>query len=126
MAAEHCFQRLASLLTRSSRSPRGPATLGRDEDVIGGAAGLFARTDKPTLATAWTGPAFRAGRRVVGGPASAAALVAARAHEQATTARGVDLRPRPAGETRRGAARLIEAGGEGYGEAVAYLEALAA
>ena len=43
-------------------------------------------------------------------------------------AQEVDLRRyvRPGEDLQMCAARLIEAGGEGYGEAVAYLEALAA
>ena len=63
------------------------------------------------------------------GHLSAAALVAARAHETGDDgAQEIDLRRyvRPGEDLQMCAARLIEAGGEGYGEAVAYLAALAA
>ena len=87
--------------------------------------------DKPMLATAADGLLAFARERfgLWAGHASAAALVAARAHETGDDgAQEIDLRRyvRPGEDLQMCAARLIEAGGEGYGEAVAYLEALAA
>ena len=137
MAAEPLlFQRLAALLTAQlALAPEDffRDALGRDEDVLRAALlDFFANTaDKPMLATAADGLLAFAQERfgLWAGHASASALVAARAHETGDDgAQEIDLRRyvRPGEDLQMCAARLIEAGGEGYGEAVAYLEALAA
>ena len=137
MAAEPLlFQRLASLLTAQlALAPEDffRDALGRDEDVLRAALlDFFANAaDKPMLATAADGLLAFAQERfgLWAGHASASALVAARAHETGDDgAQEIDLRRfvRPGEDLQMCAARLIEAGGEGYGEAVAFLEALAA
>ena len=130
------FERLASLLTAQlALAPEDffRDALGRDEDVLRAALlDFFANAaDKPALSNAADGLLAFAQERfgLWAGHASASALVAARAHETGDDgAQEIDLRRfvRPGEDLQMCAARLIEAGGEGYGEAVAFLEALAA
>ena len=128
------FDALASLLTAQlALAPEDffRDALGKDEDVLRAALlEFFANaSDKPRLANAANGLLAFAQRRfgLWADHASAAALVAARVHETGDNiAQEVDImrHVRPGEDPTMCATRLIEAGGEGYGEAVAYLEAL--